>query len=599
MSFEKRARFVDMLSIYREATSRFGSRPLFGIKQEGQWHWMSYDSFHGTVEMLRSALCERGLERGDRVACISNNRPEWAAAAYATYGFGGVFVPMYETQLAKDWKYILKNCAAKAVFVANHKIAEAVAGFRSELPDLKCVVCLNSCADVSGCVEFDSFLLEGKNKTHAMLRVDPEESCTFIYTSGTTGTPKGVMLSHRNIACNVSACIEVFPVSESDRSLSFLPWAHAFGQTVELHSLFAQGASMGIAESVDQIVTNLGEVKPTLLFSVPRIFNRIYAALHKKLENEKWIKKRLFELAIENEVARKKLAQDGRSSMVLDSAHRFFDRVVFSKVRERFGGQLRYAFSGGAAISKEVAEFIDNLGITVYEGYGLTETSPVATANRPGARKIGSVGQAVPGVSITIDSSKVSDEGQGEVVIHGHCVMQGYYGLDEENAKVFTKDGGFRSGDMGYLDEDGFLYLTGRIKEQYKLENGKYVSPGPLEEELKLSPYILNAMVYGENRPYNVALIVADLGAVCDWAKKQGLVVSGGSELLEQDEVRQLFEKEIAAHAAVFKAFEKIRKFALVAEDFTTENGMLTPTLKIKRRVVLARYGDVLNALYG
>src|SRR5262249_48787010 len=281
------------------------------------------------------------------------------------------------------------------------------------------------------------------------------------------------------------------------RSLSFLPWAHSFGQTVELHALISMGASLAICESVDKILDNLAETKPTLLFSVPRIFNKLYAAVQKQISTKPALVQAMVKKALATRAKQRKGEQVSfGEGLVLALT----DKVVFSKVRARFGGALKYAFSGGAAISTEVAEFIDGLGITVYEGYGLTETSPIATANWPNNRKIGSVGKAIPDVTISIP-------GDGENGMPGPNTLVRYHNRKEDNEAAFAPDGGFRTGDMGRLDSDGFLYITGRLKEQYKLENGKYVVPTPLEEQLKLSPYVANVMVYGDNRPYNVALI--------------------------------------------------------------------------------------------
>jgi len=589
-------RFQTLVAIYEHATTAFADRPLFGVKKHGVWSWMSYREFAQHTDEIRAALAELGVGPGDRVAIIANNRPEWAVAAYATYGRRAAFVPMYESQLPKDWEYILRDCGAKLVVCANERIRDAVLAMRGQLPELQHVVVIDG-ASRDGCFTWEELRARGRGKKVPVETPDPSDLAGLIYTSGTTGNPKGVRLSHSNLACNVSAMHEVFPMSPEDRSLSFLPWAHSFGQTVELHGLFSMGASMGIAESVDKIVDNLAEVKPTLLFSVPRIFNRIYDRLHKQMAEASPIRRRIFQAAIANAALRKKLAEQKRTSGFVDFKHRLFDRLVFQKVRDRFGGRLRYAFSGGAAISKEVAEFIDNLGITVYEGYGLTETSPIATANWPGARKIGSVGKAIPGVRIAIDRSVTGDPRIGEILVYGHNVMQGYHGLPEENAKVFTEDGGFRTGDLGYLDDDGFLYITGRIKEQYKLENGKYVAPAPLEEQLKLSPFIANCFVYGDNRPYNVALIVPDMGELNRWAEQHGLD-KRGSELLEDERVQALYRAEVDTFSREFKQFEKIKKIKLIGEDFTQENGMLTPKLSLKRRAVMQRWGEEIEKLY-
>lgn len=589
-------KFESLVQVFNRSMDQFGDRALFGVKRDGQWQWMTYGEFGDRVRRLRTALENLGIEAGDRVAVIANNSPEWAMGAYASYGLGAAYVAMYESQLDKDWKHILKDCGAKILFVANEEIAQRIRGFRDELPDLKEVIVISG-TPKGGEHAFADLL---QHEPSDLVDPGPDAIADFIYTSGTTGAPKGVRLTHRNLAYNVSAIHAVFPLEPDDRSLCFLPWAHSFGQTVELHGLFSMGSSIGLAEAVDKIVANLGEVRPTVFASVPRVFNRIYDGLHAKMNEEGGLKKKLFDAAIETAQKRKELSEQGKQSAWLDFKFKILDGLVFSKVRERFGGRLKYAFSGGAAISREVAEFIDNLGITVYEGYGLSETSPIATMNYPGARKIGSVGKPIPGVEIEIDIAATEDPTQGEVIIWGHNIMEGYHNLDEANAEVLVeKDGkrGFRSGDMGRLDEEGFLHITGRVKEQYKLLNGKYVVPTPLEEKLKLSPYISNAMVHGMNREFNVAVVIPDYEVLKGWAKEQGLDPDPAS-LAKNDRVRALIEEEVNKLSADFKGYEKVRRIYIGAEDFTTENGMLTPTLKLKRRVVQDRYGDAIESLY-
>jgi long-chain acyl-CoA synthetase len=274
----------------------------------------------------------------------------------------------------------------------------------------------------------------------------------------------------------------------------------------------------------------------------------------------------------------------------------FDERLVFAKIRERFGGRLKYAISASATLGRDVAEFIDALGLTVYEGYGLTETSPIVSANVPGHRRFGSVGYVLPGVRVAIDHSVSANPAHGEIIVYGPNVMVGYHNRPEENQKALLPDGGLRTGDLGYLDDDGFLYITGRIKEQYKLENGKYVMPSPLEEELKLSPYIANIMIDGDGRPFNVALVVIDEAAIREWADEEGARLA--DPLVSEPRVRELIRNEIAAHACGFREFEKPRDFVLIDEDFTPQNGLLTPTLKLKRREVRSRYGALLDALY-
>ncbi len=591
-------KYSTLVDVYKSSIAEFADNDLFGTKVDGTWKWTSYKEFAEHTDAFRGGLAKLGIVGGDRVACIANNRPEWAMGAYATYGLGACWVPMYESQLDKDWKYILADCGAKAVIVANESIRDRILTLKSGLPALQSVIVIDGEGKEGEALSWADAEKLGAESPAPISAPTPDDIAGFIYTSGTTGHPKGVKLSHRNLASNVSAIHEFFPMGPEDRSLSFLPWAHSFGQTVELHGLFSMGASMGIAESVPKIIENLSEVRPTLLFSVPRIFNKIYDGLQKRMAEEGGLKKTLFDMAVKNAEFRKALADKGRSSGWVDFKHMMLDKLVFSKVRDRFGGRLRYAFSGGAAISKQVAEFIDNLGIMVYEGYGLTETSPIATANYPGNRKIGSVGKAIPGVEILIDRTVTGDELNGEILVKGHNIMQGYHNLDEENAKVFRDDGAFRTGDMGHLDDDGFLFITGRIKEQYKLENGKYVVPSPLEELLKLSPFIANVMVYGDNKPFNTALIVPDLDSLKKWAADNGVDAEDLAKLADDAKVKELFTRQLEEHSSEFKSFEKIKKFRLIMDDFTTENGMLTPSMKLKRRVVIDAYNDQIQALY-
>jgi long-chain acyl-CoA synthetase len=580
------AKFETLVDIYTDAIKTFPDNPLFGTKKDGQWNWMTYLEFGKMTDGFRAGLASLGVGKGDRVAIISNNRFEWAVAAYACYGLGAAFVPMYEAQLPKDWEFIVADCEAKMLIVATDAIVEKTKPLLDSVPSLKHIVSMDPATPTGGKIQSFQELAQSKTKV-PLVRPSSKDTAGLIYTSGTTGNPKGVILSHGNIASNVSAIHEVFPMSSMDRSLSFLPWAHSFGQTVELHGLFSMGAALAICESVDKILDNLQETKPTLLFAVPRIFNKLYAAVQKQISTKPAVIQSMVKTAL---AARAKQRKGEQVSLGEGLVLAITDKVVFSKVRARFGGELKYAFSGGAAISTEVAEFIDSLGIMVYEGYGLTETSPITTANWPNSRKIGSVGKPIPGVTV-----KISDE--GEIIVYGPNVMQGYHNRKEENEAVMTPDGGFRTGDMGRLDEDGFLYITGRLKEQYKLENGKYVVPTPLEEQLKLSQYILNVMVYGDNRPYNVALIVANMEAVKAWAKENG-VTDDGDKLLSNAKVRGLFKKELDHYGQKFKGFEGVKDFALISEDFTTDNGMLTPSLKVKRRKVFERYQDIIEGLY-
>jgi long-chain acyl-CoA synthetase len=573
------------------STRRFSAKPLFGTKTGGAWRWIAYDEFRKDVDRFRAALGQLGVGRGDRVAIVANDSVEWAIAAYATFGRAAAFVPMYEAEAPEEWEFIIRDCGARVVIGGTRRVYDKLVEMKPRLPSLEHVmgIALPDADENS----FRSHLIRGGPNPVETARPGPDDLAAFVYTSGTTGNPKGVMLSHGNICSNVNAVRQLFPFEADERSLAFLPWAHAFGQTCELHLMVSVGGSMAINDDVSRLVDNLAEVRPTILFAVPRVFNRIYDGVNHQMNGRPRAIRELFHLGVR--VATQK-ARGRAPNLLEEGALALVDRIIFSKVRARFGGRLKWVVSGSAALNSEVAEFIDALGIQVYEGYGLSETSPIVTTNCPGQRRIGSVGRVIPGVRIDIDREKTGDPKIGEIVVHGPNVMLGYHDRPEENAAVLTADRGLCTGDLGYLDGDGYLYVTGRIKEQYKLENGKYVAPVPLEEELKLSPYLSNVMVYGANKPYNVALVVLDRDAVDRWAKSEGLTVSDPAH---DDRVRELITREFEQRGAGFKGYERPKKFLPIVEEFTVENGMLTPTLKLKRRKVLEKYQGALDSLYG
>jgi long-chain acyl-CoA synthetase len=606
-------RFSTLLDSYNHAVTAFRGRELFGTKKEGRWVWITYGEFAGLVDRFRAGLSSLGVARGDRVAVVSNNRVEWAVAAYACYGLGAAFVPMYEAQNPAEWEFIVRDCEAKVLLIANDTVLSKAKPLL-DIPSLRSIVAFEgshlsppgaeAAANGGGrrIVAFDALLATGNDVP--AIQPASDDLASLIYTSGTTGNPKGVMLTHLNLASNVSGVHELLRIECEERSLSFLPWAHVFGQTGEMHLLLSVGASMAISESVERILDNLVEVRPTVLFSVPRIFNRLYTTVRQQIASKPRAIQALVQRALAVAAKRRK-GQPVAPHEALIFA--LVDRVVFSKVRARFGGRLRFAVSGGAALSTDVAEFVDALGIAIYEGYGLTETSPVVAVNAPGAHKLGSVGKALPGVRVDIDTAvdvqakdgSAPGRVEGELVVHGPNVMKGYFKRPDDTADVLTLDGGLRTGDLGFIDPEGFVFITGRIKEQYKLENGKYVVPTALEEQLKLSPYIANVMVFGENKPYNVALIAANVPAVQRWAQGRSISLPGDPEAILRDErVRSLFKGEIEKYSSQFKGFESIRDFALIASDFTTDNGMLTPKMSVRRRKVIEVYGSLLDQLY-
>lgn len=590
-------KFTTLVDMIDNSLKSFGPNKVFGTKINGTYQWITYDDLGKQITAARGGLAALGVQQGDRVAIIANNRVEWAVMSYATYQLGAAFAPMYESQTTEDWNHILKDARPTVLVVSKPELFKKAQPLAANIPSIKALITLDTTEP--GAVSYTELLERGKGNPAPVAQVAAGDMAGLIYTSGTTGKPKGVMLSHANIISNINAIHAIFPFQPDDTSLSFLPWAHSFGQTVELNGMFSCGASMGLAERVDTIIENLSEVHPTLLFSVPRIFNKIYDGLNKKMSAEKGIKKTLFYSGLANSAKVREAQAKGVSPGFAGLLNKFYDKVVFSKVRERLGGHLKYAFSGGAALSKEVANFIDNINITVYEGYGLSETSPIMTANYPGMRRIGSVGKPVDEIRVVLDKSVASgEEGVGEIINYGPNTMMGYYNMPEETAKVMTPDGGFRTGDLGRFDADGFLYIVGRVKEQYKLENGKYVAPAPLEEKLQLSPYILQAMIYGDNKPFNVAVIVPDFTTLNEFAQANGISTTSRDELLQNPKVREVLQQQIDQYSSDWKSYERPKTFVALSEEWTVENDMLTPKLSLKRRNMMKKYQGVIDALY-
>lgn len=584
-------RFTDLVTMLHDVVSRNADKPVFGVRRESGWQWTTYGDFGKQVQACRAGLAKAGIGRGDRVAVISNNRLEWAVACYACFTLGAIFVPMYESQLDDDWRFIIGDAGARLCLVSGEAIAKRVRAFAGDLAGLEHVIDFDAQGDNS----FAKLVQSGADSPVAAITPAPGDIALFIYTSGTTGKPKGVRLMHSNIAGNISGFQEIVPIDGAHRSLAFLPWAHVYGGSVELHGMISIGASMAICEKRERILEYLGEVKPTVLYAVPQIWNRIYAGVQANVAEKPKAIQWLFAAAMR---CRSKQKRNQATSFGEKVALPIAKALVFGKIKQRFGGKLQFACSGAAALSPDVAEFVDNLGIDVYEGYGMTESSGIACCNQPHARRIGTVGKPLPGVRISLDhEAPGGDADNGEIVIYGTGVMAGYHNQPEETAKVMTADGGLRTGDLGRFDGDGFLAVTGRVKELYKLQNGKYVAPAPLEEKLTLSPFIAQAMLHGADKPYNVAIIVPNLQNAQKWASENGLDASP-TAMLSSPKMRELLSKELEKYSSDWKSYERIKKFVIADEEFTTANDLLTPTLKVKRRNVLKRYGTALDKLY-
>ena len=587
----------NLVEFLERSVVRYPDNPLFGTKNTtGDYEWVTYREVGRRVDNLRAGLAQLGIGKNDAVGLIANNRVEWAVAAFATYGLGARFIPMYESELLHIWQYIITDSTVKILLVSKPEIYEKVKDFTNIIPTLQKIYVI----DAKGLGTLAE--LEGLGAAHPVpaIHPDPEDIAGLIYTSGTTGDPKGVLLSHANFTSNSHAGRKFYPELNADsRTLSILPWAHSFGQTAELYTMIQLGGSIGFMQNPTTIVSDLGKVRPTFLIAVPRVFNKIYDTLWAKMNEIGGFKKSLFVMGVESAKRRRALKEKGQSDFMTDFKFKIADKLVFQKVRDMFGGRMFGSMTGSAAMNKEIALFFFDIGIPLYDCYGMTETSPAITMNGTAAFKFGTVGKPIEKVRVVIDSSVVEEGAKdGEIICYGPNVMKGYHNKPEQTKEVMTPDGGVRTGDRGRLDEDGFLHITGRIKEQFKVENGKFVFPAALEEDICLVSYVQNAVIYGENRPFTICMIVPDFFVLERYAEKNNLPTDMKA-LIQRKDVQELITNEITnSLKGKYGGYEIPKKFLFLSENFTLENGMLTQTMKLKRRVVLQKYMDQIESLY-
>jgi long-chain acyl-CoA synthetase len=589
-----------LCELFYRSVDTFQKSAHLKVKRDGAWRDIGSAAFLSTVEELSMGLRGLGLDRGDRVAILSENRPEWAYADLATLCAGALDAPIYASLTPAQILYILNDCGAKVIFISNAAQAAKVAEVRAQAPQLQHVIAMDP-INAPDVLSFQAVCEQGRaalaeDPRAVRLRAaeaKPDDVATLIYTSGTTGDPKGVMLTHDNLISNVVAARKVISdLSPGDLSLSFLPLCHIFERMGGHYLMLYSGITIAYAESVEKVPQNMLDVRPTLMFSVPRLYEKIYARVHEKVAADPPTRQKIFHWAID--VGRESFRHvvDGtKPGLVLRLKHRVADALVFSKVRERTGGRLRLFVSGGAPLAREIAEFFGAVGLLTLEGYGLTETSPVITVNRPEKVRPGSVGTPIEGVEVKIAAD-------GEILTRGRHVMKGYYNKPEATAEAIDKDGWFHTGDIGVLGGDGVLTITDRKKDILVTSGGKNIAPQPIENLIKTNTFIAEIVMVGNKRNYPSALVVPNFESLERWARGRGLPIGSREELVARPEVHAHFKELLDTTGANLAQFERIKKFALLTREFTIESGELTPTLKVKRRVVEQRYKDVIDRLY-
>ncbi len=607
---------MTLISLLEHSIQHYGSKPALAHKPKGgTYQDISYTEFGESVDAFCKGLNALGVQKDDRVALLSENRPEWAITDFGSLKAGAVTVPMFSTLTAAQVGYILKDSGSKIICVSTSRQLEKVTAIRDEVPTLEQIIVFDPIEGEppEGVIQFEAVCeLDGqgqeigvRNPSHASeddigvrnpSHVREDDIATIIYTSGTTGDPKGVMLTHANFISNLQACKSLIEVSDADVLLSFLPLSHVFERLGGHYVPLSSGAKVAYAESTFTVAQNMREVAPTVMLSVPRLYETMHDRILRAVQEGSPLKQKIFHWGVSVGSSVSSAIQNGKKpSAILQLQQNIADKLVFAKLKAATGGRLRFFVSGGAALPQSIAEFFHAAGILILEGYGLTETSPVISMNHPAQWKFGTVGVPAPGVEVHIAED-------GEILTRGPHVMKGYFNNEAATAEVIDEEGWFYTGDIGIIDADGFVKITDRKKNIIVLSNGKNVAPQPIESELVQSPFIDQIMLVGNERKNLAALIVPNFEALKAWAAENNVATEGTDgetvPLHETREVQQLIQGEIRSRLTDFADFEQVRRFKLLEKEFSQEADEMTPTLKLKRNVIMERYGDAIEEMY-
>jgi len=591
-----------LTEMFLDTVKTNGSKTALMNKVEGQYQGISYQQFGEKVKNLALGLASLGVKKGDRVALLSENRSEWAISDLAILSLGAINVPIYPSLIPKQIEYILNDSEAKVIITSIPDQTSKIIEIIKNLPVLKYIIYMESPAATNEkMLSFKQISEKGSayGNEHpdyydqAAQAVKPDDPAGIVYTSGTTGNPKGAILTHHNILSNVKGGIASLNIGPDDTFLSFLPLCHVFERMGGHFCPISVGATIAYAESIDTVAQNLGEVKPTIMTSVPRLFEKMYTRVLENARAGGAVKQKIFNWAIQTGEKYVKAQGQGKVGGTLKVKYNLAHKLVFSKLHERVGGRLRFFVSGGAPLPKEIGEFFHYAGIKILEGYGLTESSPVIAVNLEDKFKFGTVGPALEKGGVEV---KIAED--GEILTRGPHVMKGYYKKPAETKEAIDENGWLHTGDIGFLDEDGYLVITDRKKNLIVTSGGKNIAPAPIENLMLTSPLIDQVMVIGDKRKFLSALIVPNFEALQSFAQEQNIPIKDNEELVNNPKAHQYVANEVERLSADLARFEQVKTFRLMPEPFTIEAGELTPTLKIKRKVVEEKYVDMINSMY-
>jgi long-chain acyl-CoA synthetase len=592
---------VTLVDVFNRVVRKHKRPDTLNYKSGGRWVSISSDEMLARVKHIAAGLHAIGARRGDRVALLSDSRVEWTLTDAGSIFAGTIDVPIYPTLMPPQVRYILNDSGARILFLANRQKYDEIRDALGECPEVKHVVFFDGEGVTSeegltlAQLEEEGRELEEREPGYVdrlAAQTKPDELATIIYTSGTTGEPKGVMLTHANLVTNLIDSSGHLSFGEHDTALSVLPLSHVFERQA-MYMYLHQGMAVYFAETMQTVGPNLREVHPTVLVGVPRIFEKIYQRIRERAAEAGWLSATLlaWSVSVAKDYAKRVIAHQPVPAF-LKLKHTIASKLVFSKWKRAFGGRMRLLVSGGAALPEDLSYIYIGAGIPIVQGYGLTETSPVITASRIEDNRVGTVGKAIPNVDIRIAED-------GEIEVCGPNVMRGYYNKPEETRAVFTSDGWFKTGDIGTMDQDGFLRITDRKKELFKTSGGKYISPQPIEQAIKESRFVNQVVLIGAERKFPAALVVPAWEQIESYCKLKGIEVKSHAELCQHPRIIDLIQRQIDALTPNLAKYERIKKVALLENEFTIEGGELTPTLKVKRRVIDQKYRDVIEKIYG